>query len=134
MLQGREDKQPIRRGITRVKELLAAGVNVTIGEDNLNDMFNPLGDANMLLTANILTHAAQMTLPRELEKVYDMITFGAAQVMGLKEYGIKVGNPANFVILHAPDTRTALRRIAECQYVVRNGKVVAETAVSHRLL
>ena len=133
MLQGREDKQPIRRGITRVKELLAAGVNVTIGEDNLNDMFNPLGDANMLLTANILTHAAQMTLPREIETVYDMITFGAARVLGLADYGIREGNPANLVVLNARDVRTALRQLSECLYVIRSGSVVSETSVSRRL-
>lgn len=63
MLQGRLDKQPIRRGITRVKELLAAGVNVSFGQDCVKDTFYPYGSADMLQVANVVAHAAQMSLP-----------------------------------------------------------------------
>ena len=84
MLQGRLDKQPIRRGITRVKELLAAGVNVSFGQDCIKDTFYPYGSADMLQVANVTAHAAQMSLPPEIEKVYDMITYDAAKILGLK--------------------------------------------------
>lgn len=127
VLEGRNDKQPIRRGITRVKELLAAGVTVCFGQDNLNDTFYPFGAANSLQLANLTGHAAQMTAPDEIEKLYDMITVDAAKILGLEDYGLEVGKNANLVILDATDVREAIRLDSDRLYVIRRGKVVAQT-------
>lgn len=133
MLQGRLDKQPIRRGITRVKELLAAGVNVSFGQDCIKDTFYPYGSADMLQVANVTAHAAQMSLPPEIEKVYDMITYDAAKILGLKGYGLEPGCEANLVVVNAKDARDAIRLNPERLYVIRKGKVVAQTKVETEL-
>lgn len=133
MLQGRMDKQPIRRGITRVKQLLEAGVTVSFGQDCVKDTFYPYGSADMLQVANITAHAAQMSLPSEIEKVYDMITMDAAKIRGLSDYGLAAGKKADLVVINAEDTRDAIRLAPERLYVIREGKIVAKTTVNTEL-
>ncbi|MGB3366286.1 MAG: amidohydrolase family protein [Acidaminobacteraceae bacterium] len=130
MLQGRLDKQPIRRGITRVKELLASDITVCFGQDCVKDTFYPFGHADMLEVALIVAHAAQMSLPREIEKVFDMLTIDSAKILGIKNYGIKIGNPANFIIIDALDVRDAIRLQADRLYVFKNGKLLAKTVTN----
>lgn len=127
MLQGRNDKQPIRRGITRVKELLEAGLLVSFGQDCVSDTFYPLGSADMLQVANVTAHAAQMSLPDEIKKVYDMITGDAAAVIGLEDYGLKVGNKADLIILDVATERDAIRLAPARLFVIKNGRIVAQT-------
>lgn len=127
MLQGRNDKQPIRRGITRVKELIDAGLKVSFGQDCVSDTFYPLGSADMLQVANVTAHAAQMSLPHEIKRVYDMITTDAATIMGLSDYGLAVGKKADLVILDAETERDAIRLSPARRYVIKRGKVVAQT-------
>ncbi len=126
MLQGRLDKQPIRRGITRVKELLEAGVNVSFGQDCVNDTFYPLGSADMLQVANVTVHAAQMSLPHELEKVFDMITTDANKIMNLPAYGLEEGCDANLVLIEAKNIREAIALTPNRPYVIREGKVIVK--------
>lgn len=133
LLQGRLDKQPIRRGITRVKELLAAGINVSYGQDCVKDTFYPYGSADMLQVANVVAHAAQMSLPPEIEKVYDMITYDANKIFKMKDYGIEVGCKANLVVVNAADARDAIRLNPERLFVIREGKVIAETVCTTTL-
>lgn len=127
MLQGRNDKQPIRRGITRVKELLEAGLLVSFGQDCVSDTFYPLGSADMLQVANVTAHAAQMSLPDEIKKVYDMITGDAAAVIGLEDYGLKVGSKADLIILDVATERDAIRLAPARLFVIKNGRIVAQT-------
>ena len=128
MLQGRFDKEPKRRGITRVKELLAVGVNVCYGQDCLKDTFYPTwGREDMLEVGLITAHAAQFTMPKEIEILFDMPTINAARVLRLKKYGIKVGNPASLNIIDAPNVQEAFRIQADRLYVIRQGKVIART-------
>ncbi len=127
VIQGRGDKQPIRRGITRVKELLAAGVNVTFGQDCVNDAFYPFGKADMLEVANISAHAAQLTTPEEIETVFKMMTTNAARTLGvLDDYGIAVGKRADLVITDAASPKDAIRRQPDRRWVVKDGKILAE--------
>lgn len=127
MLQGRNDKQPIRRGITRVKELLEAGVNVSFGQDCIRDTFYPLGSADMLQVAMITAHAAQMSLPHELEKVFDMISYDAAKILRLENYGLEEGKDANIVILDADTINDAIRLQPTRLFVIKDGRLVAES-------
>ena len=133
MLQGRLDKQPIRRGITRVKQLLNAGVTVSFGQDCVKDTFYPYGSADMLQVANITAHAAQMSLPDEIEKLYDMITCDAARILKLSEYGLAVGKRADLMIVNAVDVRDAIRLTPERAYVIRGGRILSHTTVKTEL-
>ncbi len=127
MLQGRLDRQPIRRGITRVKELLAAGVNVCYGQDCVKDTFYPFGSADMLQVANITGHAAQLSLPPEIEKLYSMITLDANKILKDPAYGLKEGNKANLVAVEALTERDAIRLCPPRRFVVREGRLLAAT-------
>jgi len=127
MLQGRYDRQPIRRGITRVKELLAAGVNVSFGQDCLKDTFYPtFGQADMLEVGLITAHAAQLSMPREVEVLFDMATRNAAKMLGVADYGLEVGCRASFNLLACSSVQEAFRTRPE-RVVVRDGRVVAES-------
>ncbi len=126
MLQGRFDAQPKRRGITRVKELLAEGINVSFGQDCVKDTFYPFGRVDPLEVGLIAAHAAHMSLPEEIETVFDMQTNAAAKVMRLADYGFAPGCAADLVILDATDAADALTRQAARNVVIKNGKVIVE--------
>lgn len=124
MLQGRLDKQPIRRGITRVKELLERDILVSFGQDCVRDTFYPYGSADMLQVALITAHAAQMSLPHERKKIGQMIMEDAASILRLNHYGIKVGCPANLVVLDAESLDEAIGLQPIRNYVFRDGRLV----------
>ncbi len=135
MLEGRRDQQPKRRGITRVKELLEAGINVCYGQDCLKDTFYPTWGREDLLEVGMITaHAAQFTQPREIETLFDMPTQNAAKVLRLKNYGIKEGNTASFNIIDAETVQEAFRTQADRLFVIKNGKVVARTKTVRKLI
>ncbi|MCX6356530.1 MAG: amidohydrolase family protein [Candidatus Aureabacteria bacterium] len=134
MLEGRLDRGPIRRGLTRVKDLLAAGVNVVYGQDCLKDTFYPTwGQEDMLEVGLIAAHAIQFTWPREIETLFDMPTVRSAQMLRLKGYGIEAGNPASFNVLDATTVQEAFRTQADRLYVIRKGKLLAETRTSSKI-
>jgi cytosine deaminase len=124
LLQGRLDKQPIRRGITRVKELLDREILVSFGQDCVRDTFYPFGSADMLQIALITAHAAQMSLPHEREKIASMIMEDAAAILSLNDYGIREGYPANLVVLDADNTDEAISLQPARLYVIRDGKII----------
>jgi cytosine deaminase len=128
-LQGRFDDYPKRRGITQVKELLAAGVNVAFGHDDVMDPWYPLGTANPLQVAHVGTHATQLLSRDEIEETFRMVTSRAAAVLGLtaEEYGVREGAPASFLLLPATDGYDAVRRQVRPTHVVSRGRVVATT-------
>ncbi len=127
-LQGRFDGYPKRRGLSQVKELLAAGVNVAFGHDDIMDPWYPLGTANALQVAHVGAHATQLMSRPEIEECFSMVTDRAAAVLGLgEEYGIQVGRPASFVVLPAADGFDAIRRQVQASHVVSRGHVLATT-------
>lgn len=127
-LQGRFDAYPKRRGLTQVKELLDAGVNVAFGSDDLMDPWYPLGTADPIQVALVGAEATQLTAPAEVAECFAMVTHRAADVLGLDEaYGIAVGRPASFVLLPASGAFDAVRRQVRPAYVVAHGRVVART-------
>ncbi|NPV43583.1 MAG: amidohydrolase family protein [Firmicutes bacterium] len=134
MLQGRLDKQPIRRGITRVKELLNAGVNVSFGQDCVKDTFYPFGSADMLQVALITAHAAHMSLPDEIELTFDMLTTNAAKVLRLEDYGLEEGKRADIVILDTDNVKDAIRLQPIRLFVIKAGKIIAKNEVKRELL
>jgi len=126
-IQGRHDTYPKRRGMTRVPELLAAGVNVAFGHDCVMDPWYSLGSGDMLEVAAMGLHVAQMTSQAGMRACFDAVTVNAAKVMQLPGYGIAPGNPADFVLLQARDPVEAIRLRATRLRVYRGGKLVAQT-------
>jgi cytosine deaminase len=112
-------------GHVRVKDLLNAGVTVALGQDDVNDAYYPYGRCNMLEVAFLASHLLWMMTGRDREKLYDMITFNAAKIMRVKDYGLAVGNPADLIILDAEDLRQAFASHTRPLYVIRKGRVVA---------
>jgi cytosine deaminase len=128
-LQGRFDAYPKRRGLTQVKEMLEAGVNVAFGHDDVMDPWFPMGTANPLQVAHVGALATQMTSPAQIAECFAMVTTRAAEALALGDsYGIAVGRPASLIVLPATDPFDALRRQVRPWYVIANGRVVAETA------
>jgi cytosine deaminase len=127
VLQGRFDTGPIRRGHTRVKELLAAGVNVAIGHDSVMDPWYPLGYGDPLQAAFVLAHLGHMSGADELRTLIDMITVAPARALGLTGYGLDIGSPADLVVFDATSEAEALRLQRPRHLVMRAGRVVAST-------
>ncbi len=127
VLQGRFDSYPIRRGHTRVKELMAAGVNVCIGHDSVMDPWYPLGYGDPLQAAFMLAHYGQMSGAAELLSLVEMITSHPARALGLEDYGVRLGAPANLVVFDAPSEFDAIRLVPRRRLVLRRGQVVART-------
>jgi cytosine/creatinine deaminase len=132
MLQGRLDRQPVRRGITRVRELLDRGINVSFGQDCVCDTFYPFGRDDPLEIAFLMAHAAHMSMPAQIETVFSMPTVAGAKVLRLERYGLKPGDSANAVIIDARDTEEAIRFQSPRRWVVRNGQILAETILSRK--
>jgi len=127
-LQGRSDTYPKRRGMTRVPELRAAGVNVAFGQDCTMDPWYPLGSADMLEVAHMGIHAAPMTSREAMGWAFTSVTVNGHLAMGLPDPTLRVGGPATMVVLQARDPIEAVRMKATRLAVIRQGRVLAETA------
>ena len=127
-LQGRIDTYPKRRGITRVKELREAGINVSFGHDDIFDPWYPMGTGSMRDVVFMGLHVCQMMGYEEIRSSYNFISNNAARTLHLGEnYGIQVGRPASFIVLDAKDYYEALNTNAPVLVSVRNGRKIAES-------
>jgi len=127
-LQGRHDTYPKRRGMTRVPELLAAGINVAFGQDCVMDPWYSLGSGDMLEVAHMGLHVAQMTSQAAMRQCFAAVTVNAARVLGLENYGLAAGCHADFVLLQARDPVEAMRLRATRLKVFKRGRLLAESA------
>ena len=135
VLQGRFDTYPKRRGITRVKELLAGGVNVALGHDSIMDPWFPLGRGDMLAAAQLALYLCHMSGYEEINDVLDLITTNAAKTLRIQDvYGIEEGKPANFLVLDAPSAFEALRLVPARLHVFKAGREVARTSSEKSVL
>jgi len=125
-LQGRHDSYPKRRGMTRVPELLAAGINVAFGHDCVMDPWYSLGSGDMLEVAHMGLHVGQMTSQAAMRQCFEAVTTHAARVMGLQGYGLQAGCKADLVLLQARDPVEAIRLRATRLKVFKAGKLIAE--------
>ncbi|MBB1128738.1 cytosine deaminase [Limosilactobacillus balticus] len=127
-LGGRFDTYPKRRGVTRIKELTEAGINVSFGEDDIQDPWNPLGDGNMLDAVTMGVYIAHLMGYHQLQDAFNYVTYNGAKTLHISDdYGIEVGKPANCILLNAHDFYNALNKHVEVLYNIRHGKVLAET-------
>ena len=128
MLQGRHDSYPKRRGMTRVKELMAAGLNVSFGHDCVMDPWYNMGSGDMLEVGHMAIHVAQMAGVEDKKQIFECLTTNSAKTMGIEGYGLNKGCNADFVILQARDAAEALRLKANRLYVIKAGRVISKTA------
>lgn len=127
-LQGRFDGYPKRRGITRVKELLAEGMNVSFGLDSIVDPWYPLGDGNLMSVVDTGLHACHMTSYDDIVKALNLITINGARTLNIEDnYGVKEGNQANLIVIDSDSEYEAVRCQAPVIYSIRNGEVLVET-------
>lgn len=133
-LQGRHDTYPKRRGMTRVKEMMAAGINVSFGHDCVMDPWYGLGSHDMLEVAHMGLHVAQMTGTSEMKQIYAAVTDNGARTLGLTHYGLTPGCHANLVILQAENIFEALRLKPARLYVIRRGKIISQTQPTRAFL
>ena len=128
-LQGRMDTYPKRRGVTRVKELLAEGINVSFGHDDVFDPWYPLGTGNVRDAVFMGLHVCQMMGYQEIMDSYKLISANAAKTLHLGEsYGIHPGRPASFIVLDAENFYNALNQKSEVLYSFKNGRLIAKSA------
>lgn len=126
---GRQDTQDIRRGLTRIKELLAAGVNVTYASNNVRDALRPVGNFDPLEEALILSYGAHMDTVDELNTLMNMSTYNGAQALGLRDYGLQPGCRADLVVLDAASPSAAIVGQVEKNYVFKEGRLMASSWV-----
>lgn len=126
---GREDTHNVRRGLTRVKELLAAGVNTTYASNNVRDALRPMGNFDPLEEALILSYGAHMDTVEEFETLMTMSTCNAARALRLENYGLVPGCNADLVVLDAPSPSAAIIGQVEKNYVFKAGQLMAASRV-----
>lgn len=126
-LQGRFDTHPKRRGITRIKELTAEGINVALAQDSIQDPWYSLGNGKLIRELDFALHACHMMGYDDFTSGLDLITDNGARVLNIQQhYGIEVGKPANFIILEGSDDLDVIRHQAEVLWSVRHGTVIVE--------
>ncbi len=133
-LQGRYDTYPKRRGMTRVPELMAAGVPVAFGHDCVMDPWYALGSADMLEVAAMGLHVGQLTSAAQMQACFDAVTTVPARILGLDGYGLTPGCRADCVLLQARSPVEAIRLRAQRLAVVRSGRVIARGAPARSAL
>ena len=133
VVQGRYDQEPIRRGITRIKQLWQHGVNVFSSQDDVADPFYPFGRNDQQEVVAYLCHTAHLAAPSEIEAAFDFVTYNAARALRLPDYGLEPGSRADLNVLAAPTLREVLRLQQPPRWVVRGGKVLASNQVVRTL-
>ena len=131
--QGRFDQEPIRRGVTRTKQLWRMGANVFSSQDDVNDPYYPFGRNDQQEVAAYVCHSCHMTYPDEIAAVFDFVTTNAAEALRLEGYGMEVGCSSDHIILVAPTIQHVLRLQRPPAYVIKAGKVLATNLVETKL-
>jgi cytosine deaminase len=127
VLQGRFDGYPVRRGYTRVKELLANGINVALGHDSIMDPWYPLGVGDPIQACFVMVHYGHMSGYHEFRTLLEMVTTRAAACFGLSDYGLAEGKRADLVVFAAPTPMDVIRTLSPRLAVISGGRLVART-------
>lgn len=128
------DAEPRTRGVTRVREMVDRGINVTCAQDTICDGFHLYGTGDPLDYGLLCAYVAQYNTPASIRIVYDMITVNAARAMGIKNYGLRPGCPADLNIIEAPNIQEAFRLRPARKYVIKNGKIIARSEECRTLM
>lgn len=126
-LGGRNDEYNVRRALTPIRDLRDGGVNVSIATNNIRNPFTPYGTGDIIQTAMLAIPTAHLGGADDLPTVLDMITKNPAKALGIKDYGLKVDNPANMVLLDTKEIGNAIIDLPVRNYVIKDGKITVET-------
>ena len=131
---GRDQEFSVRRGVADVNLLVEHGVNCSLSTNNVLNPFTPFGDASLLRMANLQANVCQISGMGRLRECFAMLTERSARLMNLKDYGIKVGNPADIVVLDATAPEQAVAEICHPLAVFKRGRrtVTRARAELHR--
>ena len=125
-LMGRKDIRSIRRGLTPVKRLLAAGVPVAAATNNVRNAFTPVGTADPALMGFLVALGCHMGARTDLLQVFAMLTEHPARILGLRDYGLDVGLRADLVVWEAPQVEDVIATLAPRRLVIKGGRVTIE--------
>jgi cytosine/creatinine deaminase len=128
MLQGHTE--PMMRGLVPLKKLLEQNITVAVGSDNVRDLFQPMGNYDLLWQANLAVHAAHLISPEQRETALELVTTQPAKIVGLQNYGLEVGKQADMVVLDAYDLDTALAMMVPRLRVYKAGRLVYKQEIS----
>jgi cytosine deaminase len=131
VLMGRH-MQPVPRGVTRVKALLARQVNLSAASDNVHDPFNPFGNYDLLHIANLTAHVAHLSGETEIATSLQMVTHHPAQTLGLPHYGLHLGARADLVVLDTDSRKTAVLAPPARLATFKAGRLVVRTRIEQR--
>jgi cytosine deaminase len=129
MLMGSADNEPVRRGIMRVREMQALGINILSAQDSVVDPYYPFGRMNQLEVAWILGHAIRAQSLEDVEFLYDAISVNAAHALQLPDYGCEIDDRANLVVIGQPSVRDALRFMGPVLYTIKNGRITSDHGI-----
>ncbi|OMF13993.1 amidohydrolase [Paenibacillus sp. FSL H7-0331] len=121
-LQGRHDSFPVRRGVTRLKQIWDAGMKIAVASDNIHDPFHPFGRGDLVQIALIGSYAAHMGSSADLRTLLRMITDVPAAVLDLEDYGVRPGVSASFVILDCESPEELFTLLPDRRWVYNQGK------------
>jgi cytosine deaminase len=122
-LMGRDDTANVRRGVTAAHKLLGHGVNCSLSSNNVLNPFTPFGDCSLIRMANLYANICHVGARSEFLDCFEMITRRSAQILGLDDYGVAIGNPADLVVLDAPDPAAAVTELAPPLYGFKRGRM-----------
>jgi cytosine/creatinine deaminase len=128
-MTGRDQTHNIRRGVADANALVEHGVNCSISTNNVLNPFTPLGDGSLLRMANLQANICQIGDVHQLRECFAMLTERSARLLNLDDYGIRVGNPADIVVLDASTPEQAVAEICEPLAVFKGGR---RTVTRHR--
>jgi len=129
MVSGSSDRPPLGRGVTRIKEIVRAGINFSYGLDNMVDPYNPFGDFDTLRNGWLLAYEGQLSSEEDMVSILKMNTYNAARTLRLPSYGMQPGCYADLNVLDAQTPRDALRRRTLPLFVIKRGEILVENRV-----
>ena len=127
-LMGRIDEKSVKRGVTAAHKLLKEGVNCSLSTNNVLNPFTPFGDCSLLRMANLYANICQVGARADVRDCFDMITSRSAGILGLQEYGIKIGAPADLVVIDTDAPETAVAELAPPLYGFKRGRMTFRRA------
>jgi cytosine/creatinine deaminase len=121
-LMGRDQDHGVRRGVADANFLVEHGVNCSLSSNNVLNPATPYGDCSLIRMANLHANVLQIGRPEQLRECFAMLTERSARLLNLKDYGLKVGNPADAVVIDATSPERAVAEISRPLAAFKNGK------------
>ena len=128
-----ENSHPWPRSMTRVHQLIEAGVPVACAQDDIDNWFYPFGRNDMLEVAQFMAHNGRYAWRGEVNQVLPMVTSIPAAVLGIENYGLHIGASANIIVLDAPNWHSAIQFQPAKRFVLLHGRLVAESELKQTL-